>query len=771
MSASTEQVKLDELEVKQTLASARKVLHVHRDWMRRRNPSISPLPPDDPLSFSPEKRPERAWDEEEAVTGVVSDVATSSDLSPTNRIGGGRDLELAVAETRGGAGSKGKWRPRSGKVAPAIVSDHHTVSPSQAWDEISRPLSAASSRSTFRNAGEQPNAGSAPNNAGKSTDDGRPRKRTRSRGAVVPLITSSDENNMSGSLRLCTTSPNSAPGSGGTSPPPAVHRGVIEAWSVSSSPGQDSNEYSTQESQVSHEKPNPSQRVVGRDSSLLSLASTSRQTLINIPEEMDSSEDDEELEQTDSRSERVGIPEQALENKQFLQELRSSSTATVVSIIPAPKHLRTSYARHKHSKIGIENDPDDSLNGKGGASVHDNDTEDGSLSHGGQTSTLDTKLFEIPQAIVLPVLPLEQERYRPATKHAISPAPQPTPHLSWPREQESSPEVATAALPQSHQSNVDTDKEVLIDSTRETPCVDQLHLEDIDEWIPPESRRQPQPKVVTAKQGITEARKSEVKDWQSKDKAQQSNSSPFQLCKKRKQPPQTRSGMRDNEALEQPSSLKILDVSMHESVIETSVRRRLLNSTADNHVSTSEEFEALANQQRNEHEPFPTSKPYTFTAVKEMSSKKKGQKFKLKSEQDHRDEPVAEGAHRKDEGSSSPVGKIKREQASLDEKVTADSPSMPLLRVKSTISLFIPGELAQRIPNMRLTSFRNSLSPYFSSLSDLSATRKRDRDLPDYSIHSPNGSAVLAPPCPLYGTVQPTDAECKRCLLQSCTHR
>ena len=48
----------------------------------------------------------------------------------------------------------------------------------------------------------------------------------------------------------------------------------------------------------------------------------------------------------------------------------------------------------------------------------------------------------------------------------------------------------------------------------------------------------------------------------------------------------------------------------------------------------------------------------------------------------------------------------------------------------------------------------------FLSYTDFKFTRKRDRNPPPYSLHC-SSHAVSIPSCPVYGTIQPSEAECK----------
>lgn len=753
MSLSTEDG--HQFEVRETLASARRALQVHRDWMRRRNPSISPLPPDAPLSFSPEKRPEPAWDQEDTATGVTSKAAISPNWSLASPVGADREQDLAVAEPGGGAGSNGKWRPRSGKIAPATSSDHPPVSPSQAWREISNPLSVSSQ---LISDGRRKLGSESVPNMSVSSNDARSRKKRLSRGAVVPLSESSSETNISGSLENHTPVPDTLLGFSMTTPTPTRPQAPVQAWSRSHSHIDSSEaEISTPERHESNEQQHSNPSSASKESPLLGSESRLGQSLPNIPEEMDSNDDNEFLHQTNFSNEGTRNPDQVQEYKQFLQKLQSSSTGTVVSIAPAPKHRQTSYKKHKQSKVGIENDPDDLSDSKSTASLGENGSTDDLTPCSGPTRVLDTKLFEIPQSIILPVLPLRQQQSSSVAPSIISQTSQPAP-LSLPlREQVKSPEMKTslvvASLSEPHEHNVDTNQKQLTGTVQEPSSVDQLVMEDVDEWVPPENKTQPQPTLLVAAPTVPLARNSEKKNLELEDMARPANSPLLRLHGKRKPPSQAASNLGDLEVVDPPSMLKVSDAYRHDPVLVTSARLKPLHSTSINHPSTSEEAPVI--QQKNSDEPTPVSKPYTFTVVEEMPRKKRN--GKTKSKKMHQDKPVAEKIHEVAEMTSTLVEKLGGQPLNSQDRITSNSPPMPLLRVKSTTSLFIPGE-----PKTMCTCFLCQCYTTFFSWSDLSSTRKRDRDPPVYSIHSPTGSLAMAPPCPLYGTVQPTDAECEK---------
>ncbi|XP_019859917.1 PREDICTED: uncharacterized protein LOC109588178, partial [Amphimedon queenslandica] len=74
------------------------------------------------------------------------------------------------------------------------------------------------------------------------------------------------------------------------------------------------------------------------------------------------------------------------------------------------------------------------------------------------------------------------------------------------------------------------------------------------------------------------------------------------------------------------------------------------------------------------------------------------------------------------------------EEEEEEENRVEGVPEMPLLRVKSTTSLYVP---------------------------DYEYQNKRKRATPSYAAHCINSSTALGPPCPLYGVTQPTEAESK----------
>ena len=78
-----------------------------------------------------------------------------------------------------------------------------------------------------------------------------------------------------------------------------------------------------------------------------------RETLSQIKEEADTILNEEE-DPLNSSDDRVSLSE-ATEYKQLLKQLQSSSTGTIIPVQPAPKHQRTSYLKHNNSKVGIEN--------------------------------------------------------------------------------------------------------------------------------------------------------------------------------------------------------------------------------------------------------------------------------------------------------------------------------------------------------------------------------------------------------------------------------
>lgn len=43
--------------------------------------------------------------------------------------------------------------------------------------------------------------------------------------------------------------------------------------------------------------------------------------------------------------------------------------------------------------------------------------------------------------------------------------------------------------------------------------------------------------------------------------------------------------------------------------------------------------------------------------------------------------------------------------------------------------------------------------------------RKRQREPPVYSIHRTSNLSTLIPPCPIYGTVQPSEDDCEIIIL------
>ena len=102
-----------------------------------------------------------------------------------------------------------------------------------------------------------------------------------------------------------------------------------------------------------NDTPPVEQNILTSQSEIIESEIRLRETLSQIKEEADTVLDEEE-DPLNSSDDIVSLSE-ATEYKQLLKQLQSSSTGTIIPVQPAPKHQRTSYLKHNNSKVGIEN--------------------------------------------------------------------------------------------------------------------------------------------------------------------------------------------------------------------------------------------------------------------------------------------------------------------------------------------------------------------------------------------------------------------------------
>lgn len=381
-------------DVSKTLSQAELVLRTHRDWMKRRNPTIVPLQSEKedelPLA-SPTKR--TAWSAEER-----SASRSTSEQEQELQSEGSSVLQQREGGGAGAVGSR-KKRSRSSKVSPAISVEAPPPDLTTAWlpdpiDDSSIDVSGEGEKieplDMFNRQRRPQSADSA--GLGEASEDGqrfkgKAKKKRLSRGAVAPAdVDPSDDS----ARRTPIPDVFFSPSASSITSLPEVNRA---AWTTSTT----SLALSPAESGLSLAEDDAEEAVTRRQLDLPSIQEDNTDEEDSIGKEAAFTEDHHPHSSKDSSGE-----DPSLNYQEFIKELHSASTATVIPIAPAPKHRTTSYLSHKHSKVGSENDAADASESRERLNMDEEDTPPLARSRGkkGQQDH-----SHIPDSTVQPVLP------------------------------------------------------------------------------------------------------------------------------------------------------------------------------------------------------------------------------------------------------------------------------------------------------------------------------------------------------------------------------
>lgn len=340
------------LDVAATLAQAKEVLNSHRDWMKTRT-RVAPLAVEDERGGTAEMMtPEIASLWIQAPPAAVSEQVQSMERSSS-------------IHSRGGARSRGKRieRPRSSRVAPLPIADAPSGSPSDVWTSYpsDEAINEGMNRIGLKKKSSLETESVPMLNETTVVTKSKTRKKGKSRNSIAPAAI--DEFPIGKRTKV----PDvffSTPSSSITALP-SVSR-VRAAWTSSSH----SLALSSTDSTMT--LTDPATNMTPTHSQLDFCSDIGEEVEEEEEEEVD--KEPEEQEEEEERECGDGHilhsysdhhlssrdPAHKQNYKEFVKQLQSASTGTVIAIAPAPKHHTTSYKKHKHSMVGSEREPVDS---------------------------------------------------------------------------------------------------------------------------------------------------------------------------------------------------------------------------------------------------------------------------------------------------------------------------------------------------------------------------------------------------------------------------
>uniref|UniRef100_A0A1X7SSS1 Uncharacterized protein n=1 Tax=Amphimedon queenslandica TaxID=400682 RepID=A0A1X7SSS1_AMPQE len=390
-----------------------------------------------------------------------------------------------------------------------------------------------------------------------------------------------------------------------------------------------------------------------------------------------------------------------LEYQLFLKKLESSSLGHVVTVAPAPSDRRSSYLKHNRSKVGVEN-----VTAMMTSTSSLNEESRPSSSSGSLTGA--SKKEPIRMVRVLPV--------------------------NYPGKGRGAVIVKSGGDNNNDDSEkkMETEKEKnddVAEHSNDISKVGDLIIEETDEWIPPTDEQGPLPPSLSPSVPITSHHKEDIvieecddeEDLSITDSGINGYQSEPQSSSRRNESQSSRNKSQSKRngswSKKNGSASKKKGSTFNRNGSETT-RNGSEPNRNESQRERSDEFRKTVNLSS-------VSSELTLVDISEEKEEEEEENFK--------DSPQAMERDTSENIDNKELDEMERGEGEQEEENRVEGvPEMPLLRVKSTTSLYVP---------------------------DYEYQSKRKRATPSYAAHCINSSTALGPPCPLYGVTQPTEAE------------